>query len=117
MEIRHRLAARTTRIIESELPNNHYYHGTSYPLSPGDIVTPPSETGNISEKGRKKNLDRVFMTKDKGSANIYAGRAANALGGMPRTVVVEPIGHVEALNLTPGTSVYHTSRARVVSVT
>jgi len=40
---------------------------------------PPANTGNISEKGRKKNLDKVFFTKDLKSAKIYADRAKRSV--------------------------------------
>jgi hypothetical protein len=93
-----------------------FYHGTSMPLRPGDKLLPPSLTGTLSEKGRKKNIHRVFFTQDRGSARIYAGRAANSLGGAPRLLVIQPVGEVVCLNPNPGTTVYHASEAVVVEV-
>ena len=77
---------------ESKQVNEAYYHGTSTLFKPGEYILPPSETGNVSEKGRKKNLDKVFFTKDLGSAKIYAGRAKHSLGGEPKVYLIEPEG-------------------------
>lgn len=84
--------------IASSIDNEAFYHGTTQKFKPGDIVKPPSETSIISEKGRKKNLDKVFFTKDIGSAKIYAGRAKNSLGGVPRVYEIKPIGPVTEIN-------------------
>jgi len=92
-----------------------FYHGTSSALEVGDVLLPPNETGQIQELGRKKNLDRVFFTTDKGSARIYAGRAVNRFGGTPVVLEVMPLGPVVCLSDRPGTSVYHASAARVVT--
>lgn len=91
-----------------------YYHGTTAILEPGDSVLPPSKTGRQSEKGRKKNLDKVFVTKDLGSAKIYAGRAKQSLGGRPVVYLVEPEGDLETINPKPGTTVLSAPRARVL---
>lgn len=91
-----------------------YYHGTNQQFSPGDTIDPPLVTGNISEKGRKKNLDKVFFTRDKGSAKIYAGRAVQSLGGEPYVYIVKPVGDVEWLNRTPGTTVLMAPKAVVI---
>lgn len=91
-----------------------YYHGSSDAvLDPhGFRLLPPKETGNVQEKGRKKNLDRVFFTTDPESAEIYAGRAVQRFGGKPIVVRAIPADNdVKALNTDPGTSVYHGSGA------
>lgn len=91
-----------------------FYHGSSVELEPGDLILPPSKTGKVSEKGRKKNLDMVFFTKDPRSALIYAGRAVQSLGGEPFVYLVEPQGSVEVLNANPGTTVFYAPYAKVV---
>ena len=90
-----------------------YYHGTSVQFAPGDRLVGPDETGVLSEKGRKKNLDKVFFTSDFGSAQIYASRAARSLGGRGRVYLVQPLDEIEVINDTPGTTVY-ASRSAVV---
>lgn len=91
-----------------------YYHGTSATFKPGDMILPPTETGKLSESGRKKNLNLVFFTKDPRSALIYAGRAARSLGGSPVVFIVEPQGECQEINGTPGTTVYAAPCATVV---
>ncbi len=108
--------ALTEDVIEDKEASSVYYHGTSKPLKIGGLVLPPSQTGKMSEKGRKKNLDVVFLTKDPRSALIYAGRAANSLGGKPVVYVVEPQGPVSELNGTPGTTVFYSPYAKVIRV-
>lgn len=83
-----------------------YYHGTSSSLNITHKLLPPSETCKIQERGRQKNLNRVFFTKDVGSAQIYAGRACNVFGGKPVVYRVIPMGPVEVINEIPGSSVY-----------
>tara|TARA_Y100000310_G_C20493524_1_gene720414 strand:- start:194 stop:508 length:315 start_codon:yes stop_codon:yes gene_type:complete len=92
-----------------------YYHGTSRNFKIGGYITPPNEHGlEISEKGRKKNLDKVFITKDKGSAKIYAGRAKQSIGGQPRVYEVQPVGKIITINATPGTTVYAVDKAKIM---
>jgi len=92
-----------------------YYHGTNREFAPGDYILPPAETGEISEKGRKKNLDKVFFTLDKGSAKIYAGRATKSFGtGSPNIYKVQPIGSIEWLNKQKGTTVLMAPMAKVI---
>lgn len=88
---------------------DRYYHGTSDAVVPDGSyrLEPPASTGKIQEEGRKKNLDRVFFTRDINSAKIYAGRAANRFGGKPKVVRAIPMGEVETLNDSKGTSVHH----------
>jgi hypothetical protein len=90
-----------------------FYHGTSDAVFKGHKLLPPSETGVISEQGRKKNLDKVFFTSDYGLAKIYAGRAINVFGGSPVVLRVIPMDDVETINSTKGASVYCTSWAFV----
>lgn len=102
---------------EGIMPNEKevFYHGTSFGnLKPGSLILPPSKTGKQSEKDRKKNLDQVFFTKDPRSALVYAGRAAQSLGGTAAVYVVEPQGPVSLLNATEGTTVYYAPYAKVI---
>ena len=88
-----------------------FYHGSSDACGITDRLCPPDQTGVISEKGRNKNLGRVFFTADIGLARIYAGRAARSLGGSPVLFrVVQPVD-VATLNDTAGASVYHAAGA------
>ncbi|MDE1969985.1 MAG: hypothetical protein KGI50_00155 [Patescibacteria group bacterium] len=90
------------------------YHGTSSSMIEREVLSPDT-TYVISEKGRKKNLDKVFLTKDKGSAWIYAKRAANSYGGVPRVLDVVPQGSVDVINDGKGTSVFAAPRGIVLS--
>lgn len=83
-----------------------FYHGTSDILGLDYLLLPPNATNTLSEKGRNKNLDKVFFTKDIGSAKIYAGRACRQFGGKPIVFRVIPMSKVECINATPGTTVY-----------
>jgi len=91
-----------------------YYHGTTVDLQPGELLLPPSETGKISEKGRKKHLDKVFFTKDLNSAKIYAGRSGYSLGDIPVVYEVEPIGEIQPIQMKPGTTVLMAPRAKII---
>ena len=93
-----------------------FYHGTARKFRIGEELVPPKEHGfEISEKGRKKNLDKVFFTSDVGSAKIYARRAVNSYGGIPHIYEVEvPNVDIEVINPTPGTTVYAAPRATIV---
>lgn len=70
------------------------YHGTSsiLGLSQGDIIKPPSQTEKLSEFGRKKNLDKVFLTPNFKYAKIYAGRSVRQFGGDPVVFEIKPVG-------------------------
>lgn len=91
-----------------------YFHGTTVDLKPGDYLLPPNETNNVSEKGRKKNLDKIFYTASPKSAMIYAGRAKHSLGGEPKVYLIEPEGQIETLNNAPGTEVYMSPKAKII---
>jgi hypothetical protein len=90
-----------------------FYHGSCTVAGIDSLLLPPSNTGTISEKGRKKNLERVFFTEDFGLAKIYAGRAARSIGGEPVLYrVVAPVDTI-CMNHTPGATVYHAAWAFV----
>ena len=84
-----------------------FYHGSSSNAGIKNMLCPPSETGVLSEVGRKKNLGRVFFTEDIGLAKIYAGRAARSYGGEPRLYKVICPVDVVCLSDTKGATVYH----------
>lgn len=95
-----------------------FYHGTSVSLKVGDFILPPEATQVLQERGRKKNLNKVFFTADFKSAIVYAGRAGNAIGGNKRYVYsVTPVGNLECINSTPGTSVFMAAAAVITEVT
>lgn len=56
-----------------------YFHGTS--LNGLTKLLPPSVTNKLNEVGRKKNLDKVFFTKDRNHARVYAMKAVKQFGG------------------------------------
>lgn len=80
-------------IEKSNFPKT-LYHGTSteLELSVGDYLLPPNHTNKLSEEGRKKNLDLIFLTPDFNYAKIYSGRSANKFGGEPIVYEVKPVG-------------------------
>ncbi|UES35602.1 hypothetical protein KKP3664_000063 [Citrobacter phage KKP_3664] len=84
-----------------------YYHGSCTAAGIESMLLPPCASETLSEKGRKKNLDRVFFTADIGLARIYAGRAARSIGGDP---VLYRVGAV-CMNDDKGASVYHAAWA------
>lgn len=90
------------------------YHGTSVEQDI-DMILPPNKTNAISEKGRKKNLDKVFFTADYKSADIYAKRAVRSLGGIVKIYKVIPLGKVETLNETKRTTVFYTDSVVVIT--
>lgn len=88
-----------------------FYHGSCTVAGIENMLLPPVDSNVISEKGRNKNLDRVFFTADIGLARIYAGRAARSIGGEPVLYrVVCPVDLV-CMNDTKGASVYHANWA------
>ena len=94
------------------------YHGTSTACGLGVLssLMPPDASGWISEKGRVKNTDRVFFTRDLAYARIYAGRACNRFGGEPVVFVVHSIGEVVCLSDRQGCSVYHAPKCMIDAV-
>lgn len=107
--------------ILKQLINNYnsfgiLYHGTSSEEIKDEIL-PYTITGNIQEKDRKKNLDKVFFSKSKKSANIYAGRAFNTYGGIKVVHSVIPVGDIETINSAVGTEVYMSDYAIVIDET
>lgn len=100
-------------ILDTLFPNEHkvFYHGSCTATGIENMLLPPEVSNTISEKGRNKNLNRVFFTEDLGLAKIYAGRAANSIGGEPVLFrVVMPIDAV-CMNDTPGATVWHCEMA------
>lgn len=74
-----------------------YYHGSTT-LEGQHMLLPPNATGIIQERGRKKNLDKVFFTPDIGTARIYAGRSKNVNGGNTAIYRVIPMGVITKIN-------------------
>lgn len=93
-----------------------YYHGSSSECGIETMLLPPCESDTLSEKGRLKNLDRVFFTEDRKSAIIYAGRACRQFGGKPKLYRVIPQGDIVCLNETKGSTVYHAGYAFVEEI-
>ena len=84
-----------------------FYHGTTDAVLGNSYkLMPPVSTGNLQEKGRKKNLDKVFFTADLGLARVYAGRSCNRFGGSPVVVRVIPMTEVETISEGAGATVY-----------
>lgn len=91
--------------------NKIFYHGSSSLAGIENVLFPPKTTNVLSEKGRNKNLDRIFFTEDIGLAKIYAGRAAKSIGGDPVLFrVVSPVD-VVCLSDASGATVYHAQHA------
>lgn len=101
-------------IADNYLKNGIKYHGTSNP-NVTDKVLPSSQTGVLSEVGRKKNLNKVFYTDSPNSAKIYAGRAKNSYGGTPVVHKVIPMGELTTLNSNPGTEVHHSDYGMILT--
>lgn len=99
------------KTIHCRNENVVYYHGSCTDAGIESMLLPPCDSDTLSEKGRKKNLDRVFFTADIGLARIYAGRAARSIGGDPVLYrVVCPVD-VVCMNEDKGASVYHAAWA------
>ena len=95
--------------------NEHkvFYHGSCTKAGIEFMILPPVDSNTISEKGRNKNLDRVFFTEDLGLAKVYAGRASKSIGGDPVLYrVVMPVDAV-CMNDTKGATVWHAKWAFV----
>lgn len=91
-----------------------FYHGTSTALGIENIILPPEQTTKLSEVGRKRNLNKVFFTRDPRSAESYAHKAVKNFGGDPIIYKVKPVGAVDVLQATPGTSVYMADAAEIL---
>lgn len=90
-----------------------FYHGSCTLGLKGNMLLPPESTDVISEKGRKKNLNRVFFTRDRGLAKVYARRAARSIGGEPTLFrVISPVD-TQLMSAVPGATVYHAEWAFV----
>lgn len=86
------------------MPN--FYHGTTSSAKITNFLFPPSVTGVISEKGRNKNLDKIFFTQDIGLAKIYAGRASKSIGGDPIVYKVKNPINAKQVDCRPGASIW-----------
>ncbi|QGT53824.1 putative ADP-ribosyl transferase [Acinetobacter phage vB_AbaM_Konradin] len=97
-------------------PQKVFYHGSCTAAGIKSMLLPPEASGTLSEKGRNKNLNRVFFTEDIGLAKVYAGRASKSIGGEPVLFrVVAPVD-VVCMNDTKGASVYHAAWAFVEQI-
>lgn len=69
------------------------YHGTTsqHNIGSDNKIVPYSQSGNVTEPGRKKNLDRIFLTPDFSYAKVYAGRAVRLWKGNPVVYRVIPL--------------------------
>ena len=92
--------------LNTDEPSPPFYHGTSTNIPINDKLLPPLMTDTIAEVGRKKNLDRVFFTSDYNSAQIYARKAVREFGGDVIIYLVHPVGPIETVQSTQGTTVY-----------
>ncbi len=102
--------------VDCKRQTTTYYHGSCSAAGIESMLLPPECSGVLSEQGRKKNLDRVFFTADKGLAEIYAGRAARSVGGEPVLYrVVAPVDTV-CMRDDKGASVYHAAWAFVEEI-
>ena len=92
--------------INCKNEQNCYYHGSSSECEIQNMLLPPVDSDTLSEKGRLKNLDKVFFTGDFNSAKIYAGRACRQFGGNPVMFKVIPMSNIDCLNPKEGTTVF-----------
>ena len=72
--------------------NGVFYHGTSDVFDIKQWILPASQTNNLREEWRKKNIDKVYFTDSLLSAQMYAKKACRKYGGNPIVYVVRPIG-------------------------
>lgn len=94
--------------------SNPFYHGTSSALGITTTLLPPENSARLAELGRKRNLDKVFFTRDKRSANIYARKAVKRFGGKPVVLQIVPKGCIVVLQAAPGTTVFMADSAEVL---
>ena len=71
------------------------FHGTTNAMQIKDRLLPSSETGYLREPFRHKNLDVVFLTVSKASAEYYAKKAVKQYGGNPVIYNAAPEGFIE----------------------
>lgn len=84
-----------------------FYHGTTTSANIDYKLLPPESTNNLSEDGRKKNLDKVFFTTDLKYAKIYAGRSVHRFGGNPIILrVVAPNNLIEKFSEKSGCNIF-----------
>lgn len=93
-----------------------YYHGTSSNAPVKDTILPPNvHSFGISELGRSKNLDKVFVTTNRGYASTYARRVANMKGCEP--VIYEVLcDNVVLYQTCNGLDIYTTNEAHTTGV-
>ena len=94
-----------------------FYHGTSSALGITTALLPPEKTERLAELGRKRNLDKVFFTRDAKSAEIYAKKAVKRFGGKPVVLLVAPTGAIDIVQDTPGTTVLMADGGVVMATT
>lgn len=93
-----------------------FYHGSCTAAGIEHMLIPPNVSGILSEKGRNKNLNRVFFTEDIGLAKVYAGRASKSIGGEPVLFRVVMPEDAVCMNDTKGATVWHASWAFVEQI-
>lgn len=95
-----------------------FYHGTSdiIGLDVGDKLLSSDMTAFLSEVGRKKNLDKVFLTTNYNYAVIYARRTVRVKGGNPVVFTVRPVG-VELFKEKDGNNIYTADGAYIIGKT
>ena len=67
-----------------------FYHGTSSTLDFYDLQ--PSVVSGVQRESRKRNLDVVFLTRSKVSAEFYAKKACAKFGEEPVIYLAIPQG-------------------------
>ena len=101
-------------MLLEDISPQYFYHGTSSALGISDILLPPEQSERLAEVGRKKNLNKVFFTRDYKSAEIYAKKAVKQFGGEPIVFTIVPKGEITVVQDTPGTTVYMADSAKVL---
>lgn len=71
------------------------FHGTTDAIQIKSRLLPSIETGYLRESFRHKNLDVVFLTISKKSAEHYAKKAVKRYGGNPIIYKATPNGFIE----------------------
>lgn len=71
------------------------FHGTTDAIQIENQLLPSSETGYLRESFRHKNLDVVFLTISKKSAEYYAKKAVKQYGGNAIIYSATPEGFIE----------------------